>query len=244
MNKYEKWYASITENAKNRLLEGYTERHHIIPESLGGTDDRDNLVDLTAQEHFVCHWLLTKIHTGEARGKMIYALNGMKRTNKNQERYETPITGRVYARLKEEFSKIHSETMKGRIPPNKGIPMSEEQKEKIRATKKRNPYTPTPEQIKKQILRQTGTKKTIETKNKISNALIGKLKGPMSDSQKLAISLSSTGKKKISSHSDNVRSAVLGNISINKDGLEKKIKQDTLHIWLNQGWQLGGRKRK
>jgi hypothetical protein len=33
------------------------------------------------------------------------------------------------------------------------------------------------------------------------------------------------------------------NISINKDGLEKKVKKDTVELWLSQGWQLGGRKR-
>lgn len=40
----------------------YFETHHIVPRCLGGNDDRTNLVELTAREHFVCHWLLTKIH--------------------------------------------------------------------------------------------------------------------------------------------------------------------------------------
>jgi len=37
-NKYTKWYFGIIESANNRLLtEGYTERHHIMPKSLGGS---------------------------------------------------------------------------------------------------------------------------------------------------------------------------------------------------------------
>jgi len=73
MNKYNTWYNNITENAKTRTVEGYVERHHIIPRSLGGLDSKENLADLTAREHFICHWLLTKMHTGEAKAKMIHA---------------------------------------------------------------------------------------------------------------------------------------------------------------------------
>ena len=59
-NKYKKWYDMIIENAQNRQIKGYKERHHIIPKCLGGSNKKENLVDLTAREHFVCHWLLTK----------------------------------------------------------------------------------------------------------------------------------------------------------------------------------------
>lgn len=193
MNKYEKWYTTITKNAKNRLLDNYTERHHIVPRSLGGLDDKQNLVDLTAREHFICHWLLTKMHTGEARSKMIYALNGMKRTNKEQERYKTPITSRVYARLKEEFSKTHSETMKGRRAHNKGKPMSEEQKAKIRATKKANPRVITDEYREARRQQMIGTTRSEETKQKMSMVAKGKLKGPMDSKIKQRISNSTKG---------------------------------------------------
>jgi hypothetical protein len=196
MNKYNQWYHSIIENARSRTLSGYKESHHIVPQSLGGPDTKENLVDLTAREHFVCHWLLVKMHTGEARSKMIYALNGMKRSNREQERYETAITSRVYQKLKEEFGKTHSAFMKGRQAHNKGKPMSEEQKAKIRATKASNPYKYTPEQIAKRVEKQVGQKRSQESKDKISAALKGKLKGPMSDENKVKISLGSKGKTK------------------------------------------------
>jgi NUMOD3 motif len=117
MNKYEKWYEQIIENAK-RPRECYTESHHITPKSVGGTDDPENLVNLTAREHFVCHWLLTKIHVdGEEHWKMLNALRIMKAENKNQQRYDTPITSRVYENLKVEYSKIQSERTKGENNP-------------------------------------------------------------------------------------------------------------------------------
>ena len=73
-NKYTKWYYQIIENARSReSIEGYTEKHHIIPKSLGGSNDQINLVILTAREHFICHWLLTKMTKGKNRSKMSYA---------------------------------------------------------------------------------------------------------------------------------------------------------------------------
>ena len=36
----------------------YCERHHIVPKCMNGTDDKDNLIDLFAREHFEAHRLL------------------------------------------------------------------------------------------------------------------------------------------------------------------------------------------
>ena len=194
MNKYTTWYMAITDRARTRKLEGYTERHHVIPKSLNGTDDKDNLVDLTAREHFICHWLLTKMYTGEAKSKMIYALNGMKRNSKFTQRYETPVTSRVYENLKKEFSIVHSATMKGRDPWNRGIPITEEQREKnrIAATGKKR----SAEAIAKAVAKQLGQKRSEETKLKMSLSAKGKPKGPMSEENKLKISQGTKGKSK------------------------------------------------
>ena len=132
MNKYEKWYTSITQNAKTRSLKGYSERHHIVPRSLGGANNVDNLVDLTAREHFICHWLLTKIYTGQDKHKMLNALRMLRAENLNQKRYKTKITARVYAHLKEEYSKMQSKKFSGNGNGFFGKHHTEETKEKIR----------------------------------------------------------------------------------------------------------------
>lgn len=206
MNKYTRWYNQIVERAKFRMLDDYTETHHIQPRSLGGTDDISNLVELTAREHFICHWLLTKMTTGEDRAKMIYALNGMKRSNKFAQRYETKITARVYENLKKEFAAIHSANMKGREPWNRGVPMTEEQREKnrIAATGKKM----SAESISKRVAKVQGQKRSQETKDKIRNALKGKPKGPMSEENKRKISEGSKGKSKPKGHGDKIRATV------------------------------------
>ena len=134
-NKYSKLYYNITSNAKQRITEGYTELHHIIPQSMGGSNDNENLVELTAREHFICHWLLIKMTDGEDRSKMLYALKGMKAENKYQQRYQTKITARVYETYRIEHSINHSKVMKAKnlVPWNKGgVEITDDHRENLR----------------------------------------------------------------------------------------------------------------
>jgi hypothetical protein len=41
-------------------LEGYTEGHHILPRCMGGGDEPDNLIRLSAEDHVFAHLLLAK----------------------------------------------------------------------------------------------------------------------------------------------------------------------------------------
>ena len=129
-NKYSKIYYSIMSNAMSRILptETYTEKHHIIPKSLGGNNSKDNIATLTAREHFICHWLLTKMVDGLQRQQMIHALSGMRRENKHQTRYYTKITSRVFEKLRQELALVTSLRFKNK-------PLSEEHKDKLRKPK-------------------------------------------------------------------------------------------------------------
>lgn len=59
---YSKHYAALITRAQTRdRIDGfYYEKHHILPRCLGGSDEADNLVILTPEEHFVAHQLLVK----------------------------------------------------------------------------------------------------------------------------------------------------------------------------------------
>ena len=59
---YEKIYDSLISKAQNRILETYTETHHIVPKCIGGTDNINNLVELAPEEHYLAHQLLVKIY--------------------------------------------------------------------------------------------------------------------------------------------------------------------------------------
>lgn len=179
-NKYTLWYYKIISNATNRNLSGYVEKHHVIPKSLGGTDDKFNIVSLTAREHFVCHRLLTKMTEGSYKKKMIHAIWSFTRTSKNQNRIK--ITSKSYEVIRKEFSNMLSESRKGimnvgKTPWNKGISTpgrkhTEETKIKMKNSWKKRP--PRSKEHSDAISRaNTGKKASEETKKKMSATRTG-----------------------------------------------------------------------
>lgn len=113
-NKYTKWYMNIITQAKldvNNRSEGYFEKHHIIPKSLDGSDSKDNLVKLTAREHFICHTLLIKMLEGKARQKMAYAMYFL--MNRKNRKEQLKINSRIFLFLREEHSKAISMALTG-----------------------------------------------------------------------------------------------------------------------------------
>jgi hypothetical protein len=76
---YARIYESLIRKAiRTKLPLGiYSEVHHIIPRSLGGGDDKENLVALSYREHFLAHWLLTKMFSGKEKRKMVFAFHAM-----------------------------------------------------------------------------------------------------------------------------------------------------------------------
>ena len=67
---YEKIYFSIIEKRRKNEYIGYTEKHHIKPRSLGGTNYRSNLIYVSPRIHFHLHLLLIKMTKGKAKSKM------------------------------------------------------------------------------------------------------------------------------------------------------------------------------
>jgi hypothetical protein len=59
---YIKIYDSLVSRARHKKTIGYVEKHHVVPRCLGGIDAIENIVCLTAREHFIAHKLLTKIY--------------------------------------------------------------------------------------------------------------------------------------------------------------------------------------
>lgn len=129
-NKYTKWYLKICENAALRCstkkeakhLLGYTEAHHILPKcfKLGGTSDKLNLVNLTLREHFIMHWLATKMFSSKYKSKMNFAFTCLVNLTQHGERNFNSIQ---YSAYRKAFIERQSTT--------KSKPMSEETKKKI-----------------------------------------------------------------------------------------------------------------
>ena len=143
---YKRIYNQIIERAKQRRkLDCYVERHHIIPKCLGGTNDKNNIVELTAREHYICHKILFKLnpeHCGLFFGWHRMAFS----ENQYQER-KIYITSKEYEILRTKSSffqkekakkywtvekrKERSERNKGKGNPRYGVKSTNETRKKI-----------------------------------------------------------------------------------------------------------------
>lgn len=156
-NKYTKCYNTIINRAKSRPLlpKDLTEKHHIVPKSLGGSNNEDNLVPLTLREHFICHLLLPKMTTGNFRNKMVYAAWRMCHSGKNKNNAYN-ITSRAYDAIKTlmrtsrtskdftpEWKQKISDSRKGQTTWNKGVTHTVETRKKLSESRKAKRGDPT-----------------------------------------------------------------------------------------------------
>ena len=209
-NKYTKCYYNIIDRAKSRDLskETYTEKHHIIPKSLGGLNNKDNLVKLTAKEHRLAHILLPRMTIDPLHTKsMWYALWMMLRTkNTNQQRKISKGSAFEVAKIKvaENSSQLHkgktvsketreklSKSCQGRPSPNKGRAMSENQKQKLSIAHKGKIIAP--ETVSKILDSRRHYRHSEETKRKIGQSQIGKVV-VVSDETKKRLSIAAKGR--------------------------------------------------
>jgi hypothetical protein len=111
---YLKIYDKIIINCQNRYLDEsiYCEKHHVLPKCLGGDDTTDNIVKVTAKEHFVLHHLLAVGYQRLAEADANYTIRAMKLsaafnrmcTHNSGKR---KINARLFKRARELFSKNH-----------------------------------------------------------------------------------------------------------------------------------------
>jgi len=130
-------YDKFIDSRKLRKIpkDTYTEKHHIIPRALGGSDEPENIIRLTAREHFIAHLILWKIYGGS----MTYAFMFMSKNVK----YSPKLTSKQHARLRQdkppctiETRKKISEAKKGKNHHYYNKHMSEEHKHKISESQK------------------------------------------------------------------------------------------------------------
>lgn len=112
-------YQRFSQALRQRKLppDAIAETHHMVPRCMGGSDDPDNLVELTLREHYLAHWMLWRAFPeNQSLRFAFYAMcNKNFRTSHKKDAYQKIRHSRVYARLKEEFRQAHSERMAGKV---------------------------------------------------------------------------------------------------------------------------------
>ena len=170
----------------------YHERRHIIPKSCGGTDDKENLIDLYAREHFEAHRLLALENPDNE--KLVYAwwCMSIMKNEYTKERYK--ISKEEYEEMKKQYAIMRSETMSGKNAPNYGKKHSDETK-KIISEKAKERYKNPENHPMYGVHRfgkdspHYGKKHTAESKEKMSKGHKGLYKDENSPSAKPVICL-------------------------------------------------------
>ena len=221
MTYREQYYAIIDNRRANPVdKDVYTETHHIIPKSLGGSNEKGNLVALLPEEHYKCHCLLVFMYEHEnnhaAFVKMLHAWRFMANTGvRKSDRKRFPEIARMdvgaseYSAIRRKFiDTVIPHIVKKRAEWFAGL--SEEERAAL---------------IKKLSDSHKGKKMSAETIKKIKEATTGKPK--WSEEQKaeisrrnkilysdparrLAISIRKKGKKRSPETIEKVRNALLG----------------------------------
>lgn len=133
---YQLVHDKIIERARVRAKPNdYCERHHIQPRSMGGNNDADNLVWLTAREHYLVHWLLYKLHRSAS---MAFAWDRMTHGSKRLRRYISHTfayakKAQAAAMREAKLGKTYAEIGRDPASSRKGQKMTPEQRARIAA---------------------------------------------------------------------------------------------------------------
>ena len=131
---YRERYNEIINYRKENPLpdDVYGENHHVIPRSLHGTNNKENIVRLLPEEHYKCHCLLPYVYLEEGNEngyqKMLHAWIRLSScpqpTHPNLDFIDKDAE--IYGELRRAYAKLRSKTMKGHVPWNKGIKLPTE----------------------------------------------------------------------------------------------------------------------
>lgn len=103
-------YDNLINRAKIRKTDlGYYEKHHVIPRCLGGNDNKDNIVKLTAREHLVAHLCLVKMYPGNhalVKAAVMMSCGSHQHNRSKNRRYE-------WLRKKHSYAMSDSQSGKG-----------------------------------------------------------------------------------------------------------------------------------
>lgn len=199
--KYAIWYNDLINTRSNSTPQVF-ETHHIIPKSIGGNNDDDNLIRLTPREHFIAHFLLMKhfrkVGTKDQSIKMTSAFHYMSLQNTSSAQ-GVRVNSLSYQAAKKTHASMMSDIHKGKV-------VSDETKKRMSESTKGQKHSEKTRKLLSELNKgekhpMYGKSHTLETKVLMSKAHQGENhhmygKSP-SDETRNKISESLKGKNKV-----------------------------------------------
>lgn len=215
--------------SKSSSTIGSIELHHIIPRSCGGSNATSNVINLTVREHFVAHWLLTKIYRNtqfeESMDRAFLLMSNRKHV------FGIRQTSRSYALAKQRVAK-HMHDNNPLCNESSRIKLSNAKKGSIPWNKGKTGCMPTPW--------NKGKHHSIETKNKLSQANVERFRD---QTERDKIRKSRLGKTLPESTKQKMSNSRFGMRYINNGKINKKVKLidgiDIPEPYKSQGFVIG-----
>lgn len=106
---YERIYSEFIADrlTKQPVKPAYSEKHHIVPRSLGGSDSKDNLIKLSARDHYFAHCCLAKT-CGGPMWSALFAMANMTKTSGSASYF---LRGRLVEVARREAALVRSKNM-------------------------------------------------------------------------------------------------------------------------------------
>lgn len=105
LNRYITFITSLQHNNTHE----YVESHHILPKSMGGTNNPTNLINLSPRQHFIAHHMLWKAYKSKETTAAFFSMTNQ--NNQFQHR-NYKVNSKVYESLKIEFQSTISKSTK------------------------------------------------------------------------------------------------------------------------------------
>ena len=167
---YSKIYEDLMLDAScNPKQDDYKESHHIVPKCMGGDDSKENLIKLTARQHYLAHWLLYKIYKTSS---LVHAWHSMSRIGKGQDKRQ--INSHLFQYCKIERKKHLSKQSTGSGNSFYGKHHTEKTKKRLSEMQLGKIYK-TEKQIKEWVESVAKKPKTKDHRDKIGRKGLGML---------------------------------------------------------------------
>jgi hypothetical protein len=86
---------------------------------MGGTDDVDNIVTLTAKEHFICHWILARLYPENVKIQYAFTCMSMNQPRRKLTSFEYSVLSEAHAERMRKWNPMKCPDVRAKVTATK-----------------------------------------------------------------------------------------------------------------------------